>query len=231
MAFPTVTFDPTKTVAPQKSLALFTESPSIAVAGANATDIFTATAHGMSNGQAVVLTVTTGLTGATSGNTYYVISSNTNDFQLSSTVGGATINFTADGTGFVGKITALIGKVANYEQTIDTVKREVPGSDNMLRADRIVAIKQAESFKFELEEVNRLADLFGTSLSGIKQGTVQIWITDPDDASGKVAIKTNAFACTVTLDGGINFTANEFSKATVLFYARERVTFSIDATA
>jgi hypothetical protein len=230
MPFPTVSFDPTKTVVPQKSYALFTESPSIAVSGANVTDIFTATAHGMANGQAVILTVTTGLTGATSGNTYYVINANANDFQLSTTVGGAALNFTADGTGFVGKITSLIGKVANYDQTIETVKREVPGADNLLRADRIVAIRQSESFKFELEEVNRLSDLFG-GLSGIKQGTVQLWIVDPDDAASKVAIKTNAFACTATLQGGINFTANEFSKATIMFDAREKITFSIDATA
>ena len=128
-----------------------------------------------------------------------------------------------------GTAVELVGKVANYDQSIDTVKREIPGSDNLLRADRIVAIRQTESFKFEVEEVARLVDVFG-GLSGIKQGAVMLYIVDPDDASTKVAIKTNNFACTATLDGGVNFTANEFSKGMIMFEAREKITFSIDAT-
>lgn len=230
MPLPTVSFDPAKTIVPQKSYALFTETPLVAVAGANTTDLFTATAHGYANGQALIINVLTGLSGVTTSTVYYVISTLANTFQLSATVGGAAINFTTDGTATVGKVTSLIGKVANYDQSIETVKREVPGADNLLRADRIVAIRQTESIKFELEEVTRLPDLFG-GLAGIKQGTVQLWIQDPEDAASTVAIKTNAFACTATLDGGINFTANEFSKATIMFEAREKITFTIDATA
>lgn len=230
MPFPIVSFDPAKTIVPQKSYALFTETPIIAVSGVNTTDVFTATAHGLTNGSMVTLTVTTGLTGLTGGTSYFIIAATADTFQLSATLGGSAALFTADGTGFVGRITPLIGKIANYDQAIETVRREVPGADNLLRADRIVAVRQTESFKFELEEINRLADLFG-GLSGIKQGTVQLWIVDPEDAASKVAIKTNAFACTATLEGGINFTANEFSKATIMFEAREKITFSIDAAA
>lgn len=155
MPLPTAAFDPTKTVVPQKSIAVFTPT------------------------------------------------------------GGTAVN--------------LIGKVANYDQSMEFVRREVPGSDNLLRADRIVPIRQSESFKFELEEVARLVDVFG-GLSGAKQGTVELYIVDPDDAAGKVAIKTNAFSCLATLEGGINFSANEFSKGTIMFEAREKITFTIDAT-
>lgn len=122
----------------------------------------------------------------------------------------------------------LVGKLANYEQTIDTIKREVPGADMLLRPDRVVGIRHNEMFKFELEDVKSLTGIFG-GLSGIKQGTVELFITDPNDAAGKVAIKTNAFACTATLDGGINFQQSEFAKGIISFEAREKITFSVDA--
>jgi hypothetical protein len=122
----------------------------------------------------------------------------------------------------------LVGKVVNYEPTIETIKREVPGGDNMLRPDRIVPIRKSEVFRFELEDVKLLADVFGGSLAGIKKGTVQFFVTDPDDAAEKCSIITNAFACQATLDGGLSLTAAEFAKATILFEATEDVTFSVD---
>jgi hypothetical protein len=119
---------------------------------------------------------------------------------------------------------ALVGKVANYDPTTDTIKREAPGGDNLLRPDRIVAIRQTEIFKFELEDVARLEEIFGEKLSGIADGKVRLIITDPDDEAGTVALQTNEFACSATLDGGLNFTAGEFAKATIAFEAKEPVT-------
>lgn len=129
--------------------------------------------------------------------------------------------FTPDGSGTTA--VELIGKVANYEQNFETIKREVPGADNLLRPDRIVGIRQTESFKFELEEVARLKDIFGDRLSGVRNGKVQFIIVDPDDEATKVAIQTNEFKCTATLDGGMNLTAGEFAKVTITFEALEPV--------
>lgn len=117
----------------------------------------------------------------------------------------------------------LIGKVANYEQTLDTIKREKPGTDNLLRPDRVVAIRQGEIFKLELEDVALLKDIFGNKLAGIREGTVQLYICDPDDEDSKVALQTNKFKCSATLDGGLNLTAGEFAKATIAFEALEPV--------
>lgn len=64
------------------------------------TDIITATTHGLSNGNILVLTSTSALPGGLSANTvYYVISVTTNTFQLSATSGGSAINITDTGTG------------------------------------------------------------------------------------------------------------------------------------
>lgn len=129
-----------------------------------------------------------------------------------------------------GTAVEIVGKVANYEQVIETIKREVPGADKLLRPDRVVAIRQSESFKFEVEELSFLVSLFG-GLAGYKTGTVTLFICDPDDEATKVAVKTNAFACTATLDGGVSFASGTISKATITFDATEKVTFTLDATA
>ncbi|MGZ5078613.1 MAG: phage tail fiber protein [Usitatibacter sp.] len=51
-------------------------------------------AHGYANGDKVVLSGTTPPTGLTIGTVYFVISSNTNDFQVSATSGGSAISLT-----------------------------------------------------------------------------------------------------------------------------------------
>lgn len=66
--------------------------------GAAATDIITATGHGLAVGDPVQFVTLTGGTGLTVGTTYYVIAANltANTFQVSATPGGAAVNFTTD---------------------------------------------------------------------------------------------------------------------------------------
>jgi len=120
--------------------------------------------------------------------------------------------------------------MANYEQTLDTVKREAPStSDKLLRPDRIVPIRQTESFKFELEDVARLSEIFGDKLSGLRNGTVQLIITDPDDAASTVSLQTNVFKCSAQLEGGMTLTAGELAKVTITFTALEPITVKFDS--
>lgn len=66
----------------------------------DATDIITSSMHGLSNGDVVFLRSSTTLPAGLSADTaYYVISSTTNTFQLSATLGGSAINITDTGTG------------------------------------------------------------------------------------------------------------------------------------
>jgi hypothetical protein len=64
--------------------------------GVAATDIITATAHGLSNGTPVYFSSLTGGAGLAVSTTYYVIGATTNTFQLSATSGGSAVNFTTD---------------------------------------------------------------------------------------------------------------------------------------
>lgn len=68
--------------------------------GANATDLFTKTAHGLVVDQKVQFSALTGGTGLSTLTDYWVIASGltANDFKLSATKGGASVNFTTDVT-------------------------------------------------------------------------------------------------------------------------------------
>ncbi len=63
--------------------------------------VFTETAHGRSNGDAVTLTGTPPATGFATATTYYIVSKATNTYQLAATPGGTAINSTSTGTSVV----------------------------------------------------------------------------------------------------------------------------------
>ena len=171
---PTIAFDPTLTIVPQKSYARFViDANAKSATGVNTTDVFTSTAHGFVNGQVLLVSGLTGLCGITTDTPYYVIAASADTFQLAATVGGTAINFTSDGTANVIPVVDIVGKVADYAQTLTTVKRQVPDTAGVLRTDREVAVGQEESFRLEIEEIKWLASYFG-SLSGIKSGRVQL---------------------------------------------------------
>lgn len=67
----------------------------------NATETFTAVAHGLINGDQILVTNSGGAlpSGINSGATYYVISATTDTFQMSLTDGGAAVLIADDGTG------------------------------------------------------------------------------------------------------------------------------------
>lgn len=77
-----------------------------AVTAIAATDLFTSTAHGYTAGTPVRFSSLTGGAGITPGTVYYVIASGltTNDFKVSATVGGSTIDVTSNLT--AGTVTA-----------------------------------------------------------------------------------------------------------------------------
>lgn len=72
------------------------------------TDVLTADGHGYSDTQSVVVWDTTGAvipTGLVEGTVYFVRDATTDTFKLAATSGGAAIDLTTDGAGFVQKIT------------------------------------------------------------------------------------------------------------------------------
>src|SRR5688500_14860569 len=68
------------------------------VTGVTSTDTFTKTAHGLSNGDLVVLSSLTGGSGLVVGRPYFVIGTAANTFQLSLTSGGSAVDLGSDVT-------------------------------------------------------------------------------------------------------------------------------------
>ncbi len=68
------------------------------------TDTFTVAAHGFTDGTRVVFEIAPGFTvpgGITAGTTYYLRDTSTNAFKVAATLGGAAIDLSSDGYGYV----------------------------------------------------------------------------------------------------------------------------------
>lgn len=94
------------------------DQPAKTVTGVAATDLFTSTAHGYVAGDRVVFSgAGTGGAGITKGQEYYVIASGltANDFKVSTTSGGSTIDFTTD---LAGAWTVSKGGVAQVVRAV-----------------------------------------------------------------------------------------------------------------
>lgn len=155
--------------------------------------------------------------------------SSTFDPAKSIFAGLSIIQFTpSGGSAIVFESRLLDNELEQEEKSI-----ELPDAAGVLRKVRTVLSKQQESFKFELVEAKRLLDIFGNALAGRKVGVATIYIPDPDDASGKVALKSETgFACTVIRDGGVKFGDADFTKATIKIESNKKgaITWTPDYT-
>jgi uncharacterized phage protein gp47/JayE len=95
-----------------------------AVTLTDAGDLVTLNGHGMLNGYPVVFESITSTTGISAGTTYYVVSSTTNTFQVSATVGGTALALTTNGSGVLrgvgivaNAITYTVGSLATVATT------------------------------------------------------------------------------------------------------------------
>ena len=181
-----------------------------------ATDTLTSTGHGLTAGRQLLYVSGTGFTGLSAGNIYYVLYIDANTFKLSATSGGGAITVGTSSAGVFQPVHAFEAQLltAKNEQEEKTIM--APDSTGILRKARTVLVKQAEDFPFDILEVKRLIDMFGGTLAGRKTGTCTIWIPDPDDATGAVALKSETdFACTVTRSADVAFGGSDASKTTI----------------
>ncbi len=125
---------------------------------------------------------------------------------------------------------------SNYlDDDIEQEEKALERADaqGIIREVRTVLTKQKQSWKFELIEPKRLIEIFSNALSGRRVGVVTLWLPDPNDAAGKVSLKSEVdFAATLTRDGSIKFGGSDFTKAVLKITSNKAgpVTFSIDVT-
>lgn len=232
MPLPTVNFIQGNTIIPRKAfLRLIPTVGLLAVTATFSTGIFAAAGHTLTAGQAVRLTVLTGITGQTTGIFYARDIVAGVSFKLATTLNGVAVTFTADGTGTVAKVVDLVGKSLSYKQTLETIKREIPDADGILRPDREVVIKRMQDFEFETEEMGALPAAFGQTddVSGnLTGGSAQVYAIDPDDVANKAAIVSNEFLANWKLADGFNLNAGEITKAKIVIGSLEKVILKID---
>lgn len=234
MPLPTAPFDATKSIFAGLSVIQLKLLPQLTGVTA-ATTVISKAGHTLVTGQLVQFVSGTGFTGLVAGTNYFVRDVVAGvSFGLAATKGGAAI---AVGTSTVGVFAPVsVFEVATLdddpEQEVKYLKR--PDAKGKLRTARSVETSATEKWMFALDEVKRLLEVFDGKLRGRKSATCTMWIPDPDDAAGTVALKSQAdFPCTVSRDGKLTFGGSEFSKSSIKLESThtDDVSWTADAAA
>lgn len=228
---PVAPFDAAKSIFAGLSVIQLKLAPVISGVAAEAdTDVITKAGHTLVNGQILQFVSGTGFTGLVAGTNYFVRDANqgAGTFKLAATKTGAAIDITLDGT--VGIFQPVhVFEVAKLEddpsQSVKELKR--PDAQGRLRSVRTVETEVMEKFTFDLQELKRVLELFDGKMRGRKEGTCTLWIPDPDDATGKVALKSqDDFAVVVSRDGKITYGNSEFSQTVIKIESQEAADIS-----
>ena len=207
MALPTAPFNAAKSIyAGKKIIQVVLTTGSITgatAAGSSAT--ITAAAHGFVVGDMVQFVSGTGFTGLTAGTNYFVTAAATGTFEVSATKGGTAITISAEGSAGVFAPVEVFESNTLKEggnDTFEDFKRY--GTDGIQRTKRKVLSESSNEISWEVDEAKRLLDIFGGRMNGLAVARgVTVWVQDPNDATGKCALKSTEFPANITRDGDV----------------------------
>lgn len=97
--------------------------------------------------------------------------------------------------------TNLLVDYVSHTPGLELGRYQAPGAAGPAFTPRTWEKGRAEFFKFKTKEIKKIMTILG-GLSARKVGTCTAYICDPQDAAGKVAIKTDDFPCSIYLDSG-----------------------------
>ena len=207
MPLPTAPFNAAKSIyAGKKIIQVVLTTGSITgatAAGSSAT--IAAAAHGFVVGDMVQFVSGTGFTGLTAGTNYFVTAAATGTFEVSATKGGTAITISAEGSAGVFAPVEVFESNTLKEggnDTFEDFKRY--GTDGVQRTKRKVLSESSNEISWEVDEAKRLLDIFGGRMNGLAVARgVTVWVQDPDDATGKCALKSTEFPANITRDGEV----------------------------
>lgn len=207
MALPTAPFNAAKSIYAGKKIiqvVLTTGSITGATAAASSATI-TAAAHDFVVGDMVQFVSGTGFTGLTAGTNYFVTAADTGTFEVSATKGGTAIKISAEGSAGVFAPVEVFESNTLKEggnDTFEDFKRY--GTDGVQRTKRKVLSESSNEISWEVDEAKRLLDIFGGRMNGLAVARgVTVWVQDPNDATGKCALKSTEFPANITRDGDV----------------------------
>jgi hypothetical protein len=111
-----------------------------AVTFTDAGDLVNLTAHGLSDGDEVSFSVITTTTGIVINTIYFVVNAAADTFQVASTLGGAALPLTTNGSGTVKYNSTIVSIVPN---TSVTMSRPMVGSASQTLAFRLLGTYKA----------------------------------------------------------------------------------------
>ena len=207
MPLPTAPFNAAKSIyAGKKIIQVVLTTGSITgatAAGSSAT--ITAATHGFVVGDMVQFVSGTGFTGLTAGTNYFITAAATGTFEVSATKGGTAITISAEGSAGVFAPVEVFESNTLKEggnDTFEDFKRY--GTDGVQRTKRKVLSESSNEISWEVDEAKRLLDIFGGRMNGLAVARgVTVWVQDPDDATGKCALKSTEFPANITRDGEV----------------------------
>jgi hypothetical protein len=122
--------------------------------------------------------------------------------------GGSAVNF--------------VGKLMEPDFKTETVNRSVPDASGALRPDATRAKSAEETFTLtDLEEIDTVLAFMG-GLTGIKIGTVQLFIVDPASAVNTIRLSSDVFNCTAMVKSGtMKIGGGDFSKISLSFVSNK----------
>lgn len=207
MPLPTAPFNAAKSIyAGKKIIQVVLTTGSITgatAAGSSAT--IAAAAHGFVVGDMVQFISGTGFTGLTAGTNYFITAAAAATFEVSATKGGTAITITAGGSaGVFAPVEVFESNTLKEggQDTFEDFKRY--GTDGVQRTKRKVLSESSNEISWEVDEAKRLLDIFGGRMNGLAVARgVTVWVQDPDDATGKCALKSTEFPANITRDGEV----------------------------
>lgn len=171
-------------------VASITEAPITACTLQNSGDTVTAVAHGLANGTIVKFVTLSGSIGPTVGTTYYVISTATDTFQVSTSAGGSAEVITADGTGTFTSVQGMTVQVITASDSALTTAIQVIGaSDEIPFAALIPATGQKQGFTWSLKLNPLISGITAATASQGNLGARYIgarYVANGEFTSGKV---------------------------------------------
>ena len=207
MPLPTAPFNAAKSIYAGKKIiqVVLTTGSITGATSAGSSATITAAAHGFVVGDMVQFVSGTGFTGLAAGTNYFVTAAATGTFEVSATKGGTSITITAEGSA------GVFAPVEVFESntlkdggndTFEDFKRY--GTDGVQRTKRKVLSESSNEINWEVDEAKRLLDIFGGRMNGLAVARgVTVWVQDPDDATGKCALKSTEFPANITRDGEV----------------------------
>ena len=207
MPLPTAPFNAAKSIYAGKKIiqVVLTTGSITGATSAGSSATITAAAHGFVVGDMVQFVSGTGFTGLAAGTNYFVTAADTGTFEVSATKGGTAITISAEGSAGVFAPVEVFESNTLKEggnDTFEDFKRY--GTDGVQRTKRKVLSESSNEISWEVDEAKRLLDIFGGRMNGLAVARgVTVWVQDPDDATGKCALKSTEFPANITRDGEV----------------------------